>query len=482
MNDKLQADVEDREEDAIANKNAEALAVSTDASTKLEEDISSKFNEAEKIMGSHVDTRESPIHDSAVEAFTADPSLVDNERLAAKSDTSRSTPTTPSSAQDEDLAEMADESMSPAVASVSSSVIGSVDSGSSPEFDSNNRAHRLVHLEALAKLPGRSLTATLESVSMDETMPDATNPILTNSPPPTMGSRSSVSSSAGDDGEYVPGASPTFSDKGEGEGEKDEEGEGEKDEEDEDEDEGEDEASSGSDEGKGMVKRASLNRASGARAVLRPKDVNGEDLSEHNCMALVGKHVLVKRTMSSKIEHGQVSLVEVSKSTTPTTIWLQVEVDNGSVEWLKVSGTGRLHNLNWPAQQLPFVDAGRSGIRELIKKFGEGPAPHGKIDINEMTPTCILIDAPRSMPGNTNFRNGLGSKEVAFFPVLLPSGCDEPVARVGDLITYQTINGTTKELNPPSDLFIIIAVGTMLEVNPHSNPNPNPDPDASGLG
>ena len=45
MNDKLQADVEDREEDAIANKNAEALAVSTDASTKLEEDISSKFNE-----------------------------------------------------------------------------------------------------------------------------------------------------------------------------------------------------------------------------------------------------------------------------------------------------------------------------------------------------------------------------------------------------------------------------------------------------
>ena len=222
------------------------------------------------------------------------------------------------------------------------------------------------------------------------------------------------------------------------------------------------------------MRRSSLHRPSGARAVLRPKNENGEDLSEQNCKALEGKHILVKRTMSTAMQPGVVAMVEVSKATKPVGIFLKVELDSGSVEWLTVGGPGRLHELVWPPKQLPMVAPGRSGIREVFRKLGEGPPPHSKIDTDEMTPSCLLLDAPRSMAGNANFRNGLGSTECVFFPALRARGCGEPVLRVGDVITYQTVNGTTKELNAPSEMFVVMAVGTMLEVNPHPNPGPDP--------
>jgi len=475
MDDKLNAIIEDEEEDAIANKKADARSASTNAEAKLEEEISSQFNETEKIMAplpttdgdAHVETFIDPLETPVpggeaytIEAFTSDSSLVDNGSLTVKDiGPCRSTPTTPSSTE----SEMSDASMSPA----KSSVIGSVDSDSSPEVNSDMPLRRAVELKSLAR-SGRSLTGKLESVKMDEEMPDVTEPILTNSPPPSLdGSENSTpaldaesesSSVHGDDDDYEPGASQTWSavDKDD----------------DDDDDDDDDEASSESDKGKGTVHRAALHRPSGARAVLRAKDDNGNDLSEHNCMALVGKHVLVKRTMSKAMQHGEVSSVEVSKSTTPPAIYLKVELDNGSVEWLTVGGPGRLHDLNWPAKQLPFVHPERSGLREAVRKWGVGPPPHKKVDVDEMTPICILLDAPRSMAANTNFRNGLGSREYAWFPVLQASGCGEPVVSVGDIITYQTVNGTTKELNAPAEIYVIMAIGTILEVNPNPNPTP----------
>ena len=104
MAEKLEAIIEDEEVDAIANKDAKARSTSTSNDAELEDELSSRFNETEKVMSSsstdeHV---EKPIQDPAVEAFTSDPSLVDGARFATKPE-SNSTPTTPSSSSTEDV-------------------------------------------------------------------------------------------------------------------------------------------------------------------------------------------------------------------------------------------------------------------------------------------------------------------------------------------------------------------------------------------
>jgi hypothetical protein len=91
MDDKLNAIIEDEEEDAIANKKADARSASTNAEAKLEEEISSQFNETEKIMAplpttdgdAHVETFIDPLETPVpggeaytIEAFTSDSSLV----------------------------------------------------------------------------------------------------------------------------------------------------------------------------------------------------------------------------------------------------------------------------------------------------------------------------------------------------------------------------------------------------------------------
>ena len=318
MAEKLEAIIEDEEVDAIANKDAKARSTSTSNDAELEDELSSRFNETEKVMSSsstdeHV---EKPIQDPAVEAFTSDPSLVDGARFATKPE-SNSTPTTPSSSstEEESMDQKTDESMSPRSIS---SVAGSVNSGSSPEIDSDMPVRRAVNhavnLKSLAK-SGRSLTGRLESVKMDEEMPDVAEPILTNSPPPSLGGsehstpaldvKSESYISGDDDDDYEPGASPTFGTAAKGKGEEDEEDA-------EDEEDEEDEEYEESDEGEGLVRRSSLHRPSGARAVLRPKNENGEDLSEQNCKALEGKHILVKRTMSTAMQPGVVlSLIHI---------------------------------------------------------------------------------------------------------------------------------------------------------------------------